>query len=69
MLKTYKDILFWILTALWAICISLSYFVFNIDPIYVNLTFILIFCILIFVQSVNDKFTDWLMKPINKPKK
>lgn len=61
----YKDLVFWPITILWLIGNIIEWY-YTSDAIWVNIGFILLMCILIFIKETNKKFNDWLNTPLKK---
>lgn len=61
----YKDLVFWPIATLWLIGNSIEWY-YTSDAIWVNIGFILLMCILIFIKDTNKKFNDWLNTPLKK---
>lgn len=61
----YKDIIFWLIVALWLTGNILEAY-YTGEAFYVNQGFILIMCILVFIKTTNKKFNNWLNTPLNK---
>lgn len=61
----YKDLVFWPIAILWLIGNIIEWY-YTSDAIWVNIGFILLMCILIFIKETNKKFNDWLNTPLKK---
>lgn len=61
----YKDLVFWPIATLWLIGNSIEWY-YTGDAIWVNIGFILLMCILIFIKDTNKKFNNWLNTPLKK---
>lgn len=59
LIRTNKDLVFWTIWTIWLVSNIVTIKVFN-DVTITNLFFILVFTILILVQSCNKKFANWL---------
>lgn len=67
MIKTNKDLVFWIFVTIW-ICITLITFFITKDSflstVIINPIFIIIACISVLIKNNNHKFNLWLEKKI-----
>lgn len=65
LIRTNKDLVFWTIWSSWLVSNIITMKVFG-DVTITNLFFILVFTILILVQSYNKKIANWLKKYRNE---
>lgn len=65
MIKTNKDVIFWIICLLWPCSNMILWWLLDLSYVsFSNLFYVIVMIILIYLKNTNSKFNNWLEKRI-----